>query len=412
MCLAFLAPLARAHDPLLDLPPPITIPEAWNVIHASIANIDKCLDAGLFREVSFHVANCSPALRTLQENLAKDDSLRARHDELEAMYTVGGAVIEATREKENSALKGRARYEIFKQRWAQIASHYKPAELNADVYVCPMHPLDRHLDKDARCTQCSMSLLRRRIPASVVYEKPGAPSMILTAIPDAPLTPSRAAKVTVQLSRLADNSPVAVDDLLVMHEQRIHLLIVDKTLLDYHHQHPTPTKTPGEFAFSFTPRRPGPYRIWADVVPDQTSVQEFVVADIPGETASATPPKLPERDDSFTDTVDGLRFALAFEKNDLPLLPTKVARAKITLTDPAGKPFKSLEPIMGAYAHLVGFHEDYQTIVHLHPSGPEPKQKLDRGGPTLDFKFYPPKPGFYRFYAQVHVEGRDRFARF
>ena len=77
-----------------------------------------------------------------------------------------------------------------------------------------------------------------------------------------------------------------------------------------------------------------------------------------------------------------------------------------------GRPFTQLEPIMGAYAHLVGFADDYRTIVHLHPSGEEPKRPADRGGPTLEFKFYPPRPGFYRFYAQVHVDGKDRFARF
>ena len=65
-----LAPLAaRAHDPLLDLPPPMSVPEAWNVINASLANINTCLETNQFREVSYHVANCSPAIRLLQAKL-------------------------------------------------------------------------------------------------------------------------------------------------------------------------------------------------------------------------------------------------------------------------------------------------------------------------------------------------------
>jgi len=65
-----------------------------------------------------------------------------------------------------------------------------------------------------------------------------------------------------------------------------------------------------------------------------------------------------------------------------------------------GQPFKDLEPIMGTYAHIVGFHEDGQTVLHIHPSGgAEPQQPTDRGGPSFKFTFFAPKPassGFTR----------------
>ena len=71
-----------------------------------------------------------------------------------------------------------------------------------------------------------------------------------------------------------------------------------------------------------------------------------------------------------------------------------------------------LEPVMAAFAHLVGFYEDGHTVVHLHPVGPEITDANLRGGPDLEFKFYPPKPGFIKLFCQVQVGGKAVFAPF
>ena len=62
----FAAASAVAHDPLLDLPAPTSVSEAWNVITQSVANVEKCLDTNQLKELAYHVANCSPAIRVLQ----------------------------------------------------------------------------------------------------------------------------------------------------------------------------------------------------------------------------------------------------------------------------------------------------------------------------------------------------------
>ena len=67
---------------------------------------------------------------------------------------------------------------------------------------------------------------------------------------------------------------------------------------------------------------------------------------------------------------------------------------------------------MNAFAHLVGFYEDNGTVVHLHPKGPEVTDPTLRGGPELEFRFYPPKEGFLRLYCQVQVDGKMIFAPF
>src|SRR4051812_43948676 len=57
---------ALAHDPRLDLPEPKSVPEAWNVIRESGANVSKLLDLGQLPDVVYQIANTSPALRMLE----------------------------------------------------------------------------------------------------------------------------------------------------------------------------------------------------------------------------------------------------------------------------------------------------------------------------------------------------------
>jgi hypothetical protein len=79
------------------------------------------------------------------------------------------------------------------------------------------------------------------------------------------------------------------------------------------------------------------------------------------------------------------------------------------VTSADGKGFTQLEPLMGAFAHLVGFSEDYKTIMHLHPKGPLLLDPAVRGGPELEFQICALRPGFVRLFAQVQIEGHSRF---
>ncbi len=65
-----------------------------------------------------------------------------------------------------------------------------------------------------------------------------------------------------------------------------------------------------------------------------------------------------------------------------------------------------------SFAHLVGFNEDKETVLHMHPIGPPISNEKERGGPELEFKIYATKPGFVRIFAQVQVEGRSVFVPF
>ncbi len=232
------------------------------------------------------------------------------------------------------------------------------------------------------------------------------PTLKLAVTSPEPLTVGREANVTVRLTK-PDGSPVLLSDLVEAHTEKIHLLINDMSLSDYHHEHPTTTATPGEYAFTFTPSKPGPYRVWADLLPVATNAQEYAIADL---AAATKPEPISNRTPSTVAEVDGLKYTITFEN---PALKAgEAALGKLTITKPDGTPFNALEPVMGAYAHIVGFGEDLKSIAHVHPMGAEPTKPTDRGAGELAFHLLPAEPGLMRLYAQVRIDGQDRFAPF
>ncbi len=219
-----------------------------------------------------------------------------------------------------------------------------------------------------------------------------------------PLVAGSKAEVIVRLST-KDGKPVTLDLLTESHTEKIHLLIIDGSLTDYHHEHPVATATPGEYAFSFTPKLSGPYRVWADVVPTATKAQEYVIADLAGAGEAG---KITNRAPASRVKVDGFDFDVTLEPAQLSAGTD--AMGKVTVRGPDGQTFGKLEPVMGAFAHIVGFSEDYKTIAHIHPLGAEPTKTTERGGPSLEFHMNPAQAGLMRLFVQVRIDGKDRFA--
>jgi hypothetical protein len=399
---------AAAHNPATDPPEPVSVPEAWNVISQCTANVQTLIQTNQLSEIGYQIANISPAIRLLQAHIREQERSESLAPQLEQLFSAGGNVILAARDKKAPLEKTRLRLAEYQALVKEVAAYYPRQVVNADVYICPMHPLDRHLEADEKCSLCHMSLIRRRLVASSTYEKPGETSVLMTATADAPLQAGKPAHVRVRFSR-RDGSPVLNQDLLVIHTQRIHLLINDHSLGDYHHEHPAPTSMPGEYEFTFTPRRDGPYRVVADIVPAATSIQEYAAAELPAQKPGG---EIDDRQTRLRAEADGLRFELDFGGRETSLRATEPLLGHLTVKDADGKPFAGLEPVMGAFGHFVGFFDDRKAVIHVHPAGPEPQQPGERGGPVLPFYLYAPRDGYLRFYVQVRVGGIDHFAAF
>ena len=398
-----LAAAALAHDGL-ELPPPNSEGDAWNAIQLCLVNIDKLVAEQQWSELPVQGALINRGARFLKEKSA-DAELRALWQEVEntGVFLVRSAV-------QNDAAKVTRSFAFYRQQIAGLEPRYDAKVVHAAVFACPMCRGIHELDPAKPCEKCGMKLVPRVIPASSLYNTPGEPSVALAATLDRPLAVGRASTAKIKFTRKKDGAPVTHDELLLVHTEKIHLLIVDESLADYHHEHPRPTGVPGEFACTFTPRRPGAYRVFADIVPALSNVQEYATCDLPAVVEKGD--AIPDRDATTSSTVEGLRYDLAWETGGAALRAKTPVNATIKLTTADGKPFTQLEPIMGTFAHLVAFHEDRRTVLHIHPYGVEPQTPADRGGPLMVFRFYAPKPGFYRLYAQVQIGGVARFAPF
>jgi Heavy metal binding domain len=294
--------------------------------------------------------------------------------------------------------------------FAALEKLYEPVVIEqaltlAEQYRCPMHP-DIVGKKDTVCPKCGMQL-SAPVRLSAISLTPGVFRNTIKARVEieAPLQVGAEVKAHLILMTLK-GEPVTLDDLREVHTRKIHLLVIDGSLTDYHHIHPTPAAVPGRYDFSFTPQKPGNYRLWADLQPISTDVQEFAMALIISDAHAEPLQKEPDR---LTSTAGGLQYTLSFDR---PLKSGQPAEGVIHVAAPDGSGFTQLEPVMGAFAHIVGFREDRTTALHIHPEITRPLVPEDRGGPDMHFRFYAAKPGFYRLFVQVQRNGQQEFAPF
>jgi len=220
--------------------------------------------------------------------------------------------------------------------------------------------------------------------------------------------------------RLVTNQPVQVDlrvrdatgagvgslQLIETHTRRLHVMVIDPSLEDYHHEHPITSGRPGDFTFVFTPHKTGDYLLWLDVTPLATGRSETPEAVILGSVPSLTSPS---RATQMECVADGWKFQLSLDRKKVTADQTVNARLRVT--DAKGKPCFILEPVMGAFAHIIGFMDDRHTMIHVHSHG-EPPHELSRSGPEVPFRLIAPKKGFLKLFIQTQMNGNIVLAKF
>lgn len=261
----------------------------------------------------------------------------------------------------------------------------------------------------------------------------GMPS--LTVASSQGLAAGKATALTLSLKD-ADGQPLGPDAIATSHTQKVHVMIVDSGLEDYTHAHAMPGATAGDWTVAFTPKFGRTYKVWAD----------FKLASAGGEGAGHDMGKMAEKGHDHGDGTHSHDGAEAKKNDAHPLTPSATLKvgtetapaiaptqslsgsagglsftlalsgavkagdhvaATLAMMDEAtGQPFTGLEPIMGAYAHLVGFSADSTTMLHGHPEGAEPKDAAARGGPALTFELHPEKAGVTRLFLQIQKGGQ------
>lgn len=290
--------------------------------------------------------------------------------------------------------------------WVEIKMLYPKEALQIlpALWSCPMHQ-ELILPAAGNCPRCGMPLEPIYVTQPQLTQTPIIRAEMITT---EPLEVGKRADLRIRLSFVSDGKPVSLSDLEEAHTRKIHLLITDISETDYHHEHPEPVGD-GEYAFSFAPHRPDTYRVWADLMPVRSRVQQYSVADIP----SITPRQgklAREESESRHVEIDGYKFDLSFEKE--PVHEKETVAGKLRVTQPDGQPCKDLLVVMGAFGHLVGFCDDFATVLHIHPVGALVEDAQARGGPELLFYFRSNKTGIVRLFTQVKINDKDFFPRF
>lgn len=199
-------------------------------------------------------------------------------------------------------------------------------------------------------------------------------------------------------------------DLLNVHTELLHLMIVDPQLMDYHHVHPRPGREPGQWTFSFTPRYGGEYRFFADFTPAATGLGLYASAKI---NVAGDPPAaetiVRAHAPAWTNTLDGIVFSL--QPADGAIRAGQEAVMTLTMSRPDGGEVP-LEPVMDAFAHVVVFDRERTGFAHMHPQEIDLTTPPDRHRPTLTFRIVIPAPGDYVAWAQVNHAGTELYVPF
>ncbi len=222
-----------------------------------------------------------------------------------------------------------------------------------------------------------------------------------------PLEKDKEVLTTITLTSKKNGKAINPVDLKEVHTENVHLLVFDQTLNDYQYIHPTPSSKPGVYTFTWTPRREGFYRMWADLVPTSTNQQEYAVVDIPATVKEI----YPVEKNLTSKTIEGeLTYTLSFDKPSPKVGESLLG--EVNIVDKEGNPFQNLEPVMGTFAHIVAVSEDFQTVEHVHPLGAENPKPMERGGPKMQFHITPSKAGYLKIYVQVQIQGIQHFIPF
>lgn len=205
--------------------------------------------------------------------------------------------------------------------------------------------------------------------------------------------PGRAGQPGELSFRIVDGEGRPLRKYVVEQTKDLHAYVVRNDLQDFRHIHPVLGKD-GTWRTRVALAGPGSYRVLTEFTPGTDPDNGHVVLGrnevVPGAWRAVPPTGGPVADDGV------LRVSL-----EDPIESGPDGRMHVVVDDGTGRPV-SLGPYLGSYAHVTGFHLRSGAFVHVHPFG-EPETTDD--GTRLTFHTEFRKPGRYRFFVQVRVDG-------
>ena len=196
-----------------------------------------------------------------------------------------------------------------------------------------------------------------------------------------------------------DASGAMVKNFDIIHEEKVHLIIVRDGLDQFAHLHPA-VDAAGNLSVTYTYPTGGLYRLYADHQPtggkQATAMSELKVV---GEAPPA-PTLVPDTPGKVKG--NGLDGEVTLKN----VKAGSEATIRFELTDAAGKPVLDLQPYMGAMGHLVVLSSDGKEFVHAHPA--DDKQAKN----VVAFQAHVMNAGLYKGWGQFRWKGEVRVIPF
>ena len=259
------------------------------------------------------------------------------------------------------------------------------------TYACSMHPEVTSTQAGQKCPKCGMELVHNdQVSNGKTYH------MKYEAVPSAL---NAGAPVTLAFTPQESGNEAAAVPLAVVHEKKIHLIIVRKDLSAFYHIHPEYTAE-GNYRVPFTFPKGGDYVLFQDYTPDGSGHQ-LGRQPVSVQGPKYTPVKF--RQDQMQWQGDGdYEATLAFNKE---LKVGQQLGMKINITK-GGQPVTDLDTYLGALGHVVVISEDTERYLHVHPNDQADK------GPAIGFNTSFEAPGLYRVFLQFNHAGQIHTGNF
>jgi hypothetical protein len=264
-----------------------------------------------------------------------------------------------------------------------------PAEGTAEhggghIYSCPMHPEVTSTKAGEKCPKCGMNLEHTdKVADGKTYEMKLVPT---------PTTVTAGQPTTLAFTPRQVGNEATPVPLAVVHEKKIHLIIVSKDLGQFYHEHPEYTAQ-GDYKVKYTFPKGGEYVLFQDYTPTgaghQLGRQPLTV-----KGPAYTPVKF--KNDDMQWEQGGYQATLSFDKD---LKVGQLLGMKINISK-GGQPVTDLENYLGALGHVVVISEDTEQYLHVHPN-----EQADKG-PNIGFNTNFEKPGLYRVFLQFNHGGK------
>lgn len=266
------------------------------------------------------------------------------------------------------------------------------AESKNVKYQCPMDCEKGKLyDQPGSCPVCKMDLKAVEAPDAA------APKTYKMAFASDPAAPAAGAAVKMTFTPTIVEKPGEAVPLEVVHEKKLHLIMVSNDLSWFAHEHPEYNGTGLDLAYAFP--KGGDYLLFADYAPAGAGHQ---VEKIPVTVSGAAARPVAYTAAKTTVKVDGYEVTLAptggkwLTNNTMHI---------IGMVKQGGKPLdvNAFENYLGAKAHVVMVGLADKNYEHVHP-GIE--------GSTFDLHTEFKTPGVYRAWLQFQTAGKVHTADF